>query len=249
MAWQYITQPKLVFYLVWPQACEHNCSRVRWVKAQCGFLPYSKTLPYHNNMTFWLILAVQVLARFTSQHLLFLQTFTSGMTELHIQGSFQTDCCSCRRFLLEWLSFTYIISHHLLFLQAFPSRMAELPVQIRASGAVGGCAPVHAVAPTSLLWQIRPGNPASQVLAFCLPISVPITCLLSSHHCSHQMSSVLLSVFSSHAFCLPINSLITCLLSSYQYSHHMPSVFLSVFSSHPFCLPVNVPITCLLSCY
>ena len=45
-------------------------------------------------------------------------------------------------------------------LQAVPSRMAELPVQIRAGGAVGGGAPVHAVAPASLLWQIRPGNPA-----------------------------------------------------------------------------------------
>ena len=59
-----------------------------------------------------------------------------------------------------------IISDRLLFLQAFPSRMAELPVQIRAGGPVGGCATVHAMAPSSLLWQIRPRNPASQVLAF-----------------------------------------------------------------------------------
>jgi uncharacterized membrane protein len=135
----------------------------------------------------------------------------------------------------------------LLFLQAVPSRMAELPVQIRASGAVRGCAPVHAVAPTSLLWQIRSGNSASQVLAFCLPISVPITCLLSCHQYSYRMPSVFLTMFLSHAFCLPISAPITCLLSPLQYSHHMPSVFLSVFSSHAFCLFISILITCLLS--
>ncbi len=73
------------------------------------------------------------------------------------------------------------ISQHLLFMQAFPSRMAELPVQICAGGAVRGCATVHAVAPASLLWQIRPRNPASQVPVFCLPISLLNTCLLSCY--------------------------------------------------------------------
>jgi len=124
--------------------------------------------------------------------------------------------------------------------------MAELPVQIRASGAVGGCAPVHAVAPTSLLWQIRPGDPTSQVLAFCLAITNLIRCLLSY---AHHMPPVLLLVFSSLAFCPAISILITCLVPSYQYSHHKPSVLLSIVSSQAFCLPISAPITCLLFSY